>query len=200
MYHIALDIKHKKITIIGGGKVAYRKAVLLSQEACNLYIISPKFIESFHSLDSCVHRINKRYEKGDCKGSLLVFIATNDTTLNEQIKADCKEEHILCNVVDNCSKSDFITPAQVIRGDLTLSVSTNGKSPALAAFIKNELAWQYDASYAQRVALLGQIREHILSQDIEEVKKKNLLNQVILLNNEELVCYLENLIQKGNCL
>lgn len=185
MYHIALDLKDKKVTIIGGGKVAYRKAWLLSQENCILTIIAPHFIKAFHSLDTNVHRIYKRYEKGDCKGSTLVFAATDDSLLNEVIQQDCKMQHILCNVVSDKTLSDFITPAQVSRGDLTLSVSTNGQSPTLAAAIKEELEVIYGEDYKQKVELLGQIRRYYLSQNREEKP----LKELIKLSNDELIKY-----------
>lgn len=193
MYHIALNLKHKKITIIGGGKVAYRKAKSLCEEDCKLIIIAPYFIKAFHSLDAYVHRIYKRYEKGDCIGSLLVFAATQDAKLNQEIQKDCEAQHILCNVVSDQTISDFITPAQVTKGDLTLSVSTNGKSPALAAVIKNELASLYGEGDIQKVKLLGQIRAILLTEVVDEKEKQSRLKQLATLSNEELVRYLNQL-------
>lgn len=191
MYHIALSLTNKKVTIIGGGKVAYQKVESIRNEKCTIFVIAPEFIKEFHRLDGNVHKIYKRYEKGDCVGSALVFVATDDNELNKVVKADCQRLHILCNVVDNKELSDFYTPAQIMRGDLTLSVSTNGKSPLLSQKIKNELASQYDDTYQEKVELLGQIRTYLLEHKIEDRKER--LKALINLNNEALKEYLNQL-------
>lgn len=189
MYSVMLSLKDKKVTIVGGGKVAYRKARLLSEEACDLQVIAPSFIEAFDSLDCKIHKIYKHYEEGDCAGSLLVFAATNDVELNASIGRYCEKIGILCNVTDNASLSSFSTPAQLKRGDLTIAVSTGGNSPSLAAKIKEELAQTYGEEYGEQIHLLGKVRAKVLKVEQDEEKKKQILNHIARLSYPELVEY-----------
>lgn len=189
MYSAMLNLKGCQVTIIGGGKVAYRKACLLIEEGCDIQIIAPSFIEAFRELGHLVNRVYKNYEEGDCAGSTLVFAATDDKTLNESIGVYCKEAKILCNVVDNKALSSFLTPAQFKRGDLVISVSTGGHSPSLAAKIKEDLANRYGEVYEAHLKLLGELREKVLQSETDETKKKEILNYIATLNLEDLKDY-----------
>lgn len=189
MYSAMLNLKESKVTIIGGGKVAYRKAKLLVTEECEIQVIAPTFIEAFKDLGQLVNKVYKNYEEGDCAGSTLVFAATDDKVLNEAVGCYCKRAKILCNVVDNIALSTFSTPAQLKRGDLTIAISTGGNSPALAAKIKEDLANSYGEAYGAHIRLLGQLREKVLQNEADETKKKELLNHMATLNFEELKNY-----------
>lgn len=189
MYSAMLNLEGCQVTIIGGGKVAYRKACLLLEEGCNIQVIAPWFIEDFNKLGQSINRIYKNYEEGDCAGSTLVFAATNDQALNKSIGDYCKRTKILCNVVDNRRLSSFSTPAQFKRGDLVISVSTGGHSPSLAAQIKEELASRYGEIYEVHLRLLGELREKVLQTEMDEMKKKEILNHIATLNLEELKDY-----------
>ena len=136
-----------------------------------------------------VNKVYKNYEEGDCAGSALVFAATDDKVLNEAVGLYCKRAKILCNVVDNIALSTFSTPAQFKRGDLTIAISTGGNSPSLAAKIKEDLANSYGKEYETHVQLLGQLREKVLQNEVDEAKKKEFLNYIATLNLEELKSY-----------
>ena len=189
MYSAMLNLKGCQITIIGGGKVAYRKAALLIEEECEIKMIAPSFIEAFKVLGKSVHKVYKAYEEGDCAGSTLVFAATDDPLLNQQIGQYCKQAHIFCNVADNKELSTFFTPAQFKRGDLVISVSTGGNSPSLAAKIKEDLASHYGEVYEGHLKLLGELREKVLTTETDEAKKKEILNHIATLSLEELKEY-----------
>lgn len=187
MYSLMLSVENQKVTIVGGGKIAYRKACTLIDEKCKIQVISPQFIEAFNKLP--VSRIERKYKEGDCLGSLLVFAATNDPKMNQQVFMECEKAHILCNVADDNHYSHFMTPAQVKRGDLTLAVSTGGKSPALAVRIKKELEAHYGIEYEKRLNLLGTIREYIIKSEKSEFKRKQILSELADFSYEMLEAY-----------
>ena len=185
MYSLMLSLENQKVTIVGGGKVAYRKACTLMAEKCVIEVIAPEVIDAFNELP--VRHLKRAYQEGDCLGSLLVFAATNEPKVNHQVFMECEKAHILCNVADDNHYSHFMTPAQVRRGDLTLSVSTGGKSPALAAQIKKELETHYGIEYEKRLNLLGKVREYIIES--EKPNKKELLTKLAGLSYEALEAY-----------
>lgn len=189
MYAACLNLEGKKVTIVGGGKVAYRKAVTLQKEKCNLHVIAPSFIEEFKALGHEVNRVYKYYEEGDCADSFLVVAATDDEETNRAVGLFCKRANKLCNVVDNKELSSFIVPSSFNRGSLTIAVSTGGASPSLAAKIKQELEIKYDASYEELIDIHERLRSKVLEKVSSEEEKKKILNHLANLDIEELKDY-----------
>jgi precorrin-2 dehydrogenase/sirohydrochlorin ferrochelatase len=93
-----------------------------------------------------------------------VIGATNDEDLNRRISADAAAFNLLCNIADRPEKCNFILPAIVQRGDLVLTVSTSGKSPALAKKLRSDLEKQFGEEYAWMLKLMGAIRRRLLAQ------------------------------------
>jgi precorrin-2 dehydrogenase/sirohydrochlorin ferrochelatase len=81
--------------------------------------------------------------------------------------------------VDAPEISTFISPAVVARGDLLLTVSTGGNSPALAAKIRAELDDRFGDEYAEAVRILGAIREKLLTEKKNRQYNKKLLNLLV---------------------
>jgi len=163
-YPIFLDVKGKDCLVVGGGPVGVRKAVTLEKCGAKVKIISDQFSVGNGELDnSSICFETKKYEKKDVKGMFLVFAATNNSTLNQQIKADASQSHILCNVADEPGNSDFLLPSIVDRGDLIVAVSTSGSSPAMAKRIRQDLEQQFGPEYEILLQLMGNIRSRLLS-------------------------------------
>ncbi|MCK7467651.1 MAG: hypothetical protein MZU91_05695 [Desulfosudis oleivorans] len=75
----------------------------------------------------------------------------------------------MTNIADNPDLCEFIIPATIQQGDLTIAISTNGKSPALAKKIRIELENKLRSNYAEFLNLMGEIRETA----IEEIQDNN---------------------------
>ena len=85
-YPIFLDIKAKDCLVVGGGPVGARKAITLEKCGANVKVISDRFSPEFDELKtSAICLEKKEYEKEDVKGMFLVFAATNNADLNQQI-------------------------------------------------------------------------------------------------------------------
>lgn len=189
MYPAMLNITNQCITIVGGGKVAYRKAKAFLEFGGKVRVISTAFYEKFEELQSQIQCLHRTYREEDLAESFLVVAATNDQQVNEAIGSYCQTNRILCNVIDNIHLSSFIVPAYMKQGDLIISISTNGKSPSLASKIKKELSEQYDASYQEYLDILGRIREKVVKSESSEADKKVILHHIITLELEELRAY-----------
>jgi siroheme synthase-like protein len=74
---------------------------------------------------------------------------------------------VLVNVVDDAENSDFIVPSCLRRGDLTVAVSTGGKSPALARKIRSRLQKEMGEEYAALVSIIGEVRSEMKRQGVE---------------------------------
>lgn len=188
-YPIMIDLKDKEVTIIGGGKIAYRKANNFIEFGCNVRLVSLDFIDIFKNMSDNIKLIRDEYSEEYIQNSFIVVAATNDKDINEKIGIYCNNNNKLVNVVDNPKLSSFIVPACIKRGDLVIGVSTSGKSPSLASKIKKELENKYDNSYEEYLNLLGELRLEILAKYKNPEDKKRKLNSLIDLTIEELRIY-----------
>lgn len=187
MYPAMLQLQGQPITIIGGGKVALRKAKAFVTFGGEVTVISHQFEPELLALS--VKCVTGEYTEADLEGSFVVVAATNDPAVNLAIGNYCREHRMLCNVIDNPKLSTLTMPAYMKRGDLVISVSTGGTSPSLAKQIKKELEASYSEAYVAYLELLGELRSHIITHHTDEKIKKEMLQQLITMNLEELRDY-----------
>ena len=100
----------------------------------------------------------------DLKGVFLAFGTTDDRDLNRRISEEAGRHGVLCNIADQPDRGQFVLPSVVARGDLLISISTSGKSPALARRIRRELEDEFGEEYAVLIDLLGTLRRRLLAQ------------------------------------
>jgi siroheme synthase-like protein len=97
----------------------------------------------------------------DLLGASLLIAATDDSALNARIVGQARELGIWANAVDDPACSDFIAPAMLERGDLTIAISTGGASPALAAALRRRLEAQFGDEYGRLVETFGALRDQV---------------------------------------
>ncbi|CAM3034996.1 bifunctional precorrin-2 dehydrogenase/sirohydrochlorin ferrochelatase [Hathewaya histolytica] len=194
-YPLMIEMKDKNVYIIGGGKVAIRKARKFLEYGAKVIVISPEFIEEFYTLKTSVGKnlsiISENYNKELVKNAFLVIGATNIDKVNQEIAMFCKGNNIMCNIVDSMELSDFIVPSTIKRGDLEIAISTLGNSPSLCAKIRKELEEKYDDTFDEYVKLLGEGRALVLEKYVDEKKKKDILNSMVQMTKEELEEYIK---------
>jgi len=168
-YPINLDVLNRKCLIVGGGSVGTRKVLTLLDCGAKVTLVSPDASEKLLELvDNGLIAWEKRsYLTSDLDGTFLVIGATDDEELNHQISADAEKLNMLCNIADRPEVCNFILPAIVNRGDLMISISTSGKSPAFAKTLRKELERQFGVEYAEFLRLMGAIRKKLLSEKHE---------------------------------
>ena len=181
-----VDLSQKKILVVGGGDVAARKCSLFLEFDANIMAVSPHFCSSFPE-NSNLQRVTDVFRSEYLDGAFAVVAATDDSQLNNKISLLCQERRIAVNVVDCPQLCSFIVPATVKQGDLTIAVSTGGKSPALAAKIKRTLAKEYNEEYEKRLDLLGEIRKLALESSMDAAERRSFLIDCADKNTEELL-------------
>lgn len=142
-YPILLNIKDKLVAVIGGGEVALRKIKDLLDAEARIRVISPDMHEKILELadihSNRMELVAREYKKGDLDGAGLAFSATNIGSVNKLVFEEAEDRNIFLNTVDDPPNCSFIIPSQVRRGDLILSLSTSGASPAMAARLRREI-------------------------------------------------------------
>ncbi|MDP2744048.1 MAG: bifunctional precorrin-2 dehydrogenase/sirohydrochlorin ferrochelatase [Dehalococcoidia bacterium] len=159
-YPIFLKVKGERCVVVGGGDVAERKVRTLLGCGALPVVVSPSLSSGLRSLadQGMVKVVEREYEAGVLEGSRLVIAATDDTAVNALVVAEAGERGILVNVVDSAELSDFILPSLVQRGDLTVAISTAGRSPALARKLRTVLEQGLGQEYGELALLLSEVR------------------------------------------
>ena len=135
LFPIFIDLKGRKALIVGGGRVALRKAERLMPYGADICAVAPEFIPGFAGIPG-VTLLERRFEPGDIEGAALVVAATDDGELNAAVSELCRWENIPVNVVDDLEKCSFVFPALVQRGELSVGISTGGASPSAAQYVR----------------------------------------------------------------
>ncbi len=163
-YPVNLDIRGKRCLVVGGGGVGTRKIRNLLRSGARVVAVSPDFSEAARAMgtDPALTLKERGYRTSDLTGIFLVFGATGDPALNSRIAADAAERNMLCNIADIPDACNFILPSVVDRGDLTIAISTSGKSPAFAKRLRKELEDRFGPEYSDFLLLMGEIRRKML--------------------------------------
>ena len=183
-----MDIAGKNGVIVGGGKVAARKVEKLLSFNPHLTVIAPKIEEWFRTQEKQLKEneaaslalVEREFEMADLAGADFVIAATDDEALNGSISAYCRLRQIPVNVVDDREKCSFFFPALVREGNLTIGISTDGKSPAAASWVRREISRILPSAIGDIVDLMGQIRPRVMELDMEEAARKVLLEKMFL--------------------
>ncbi len=137
-YPIVVRLEGRPVLVVGGGVIALRKTEGLLASGATVRVVSPEFVAGFESL--AVEQVHRRYEPADLDGAWLVVAATNDPVVQQQIFDECEARGVFCNAVDDPDRCSFILPAIERRGPEIMAVSTQGRSPTLAKYLKQHLA------------------------------------------------------------
>ena len=162
-YPIALDLHNKRCLVVGGGVIADGKLDALLSAGAVVTLVSPSVLPRIASL-AAENRIElhlRPYQPGDLTGAFVVIAATDDRAANAAIAADARAAGILVNAVDDPPNCDFFAVAVVRRGDLQLGISTNGRSPAFARWMREQLDASLPAEYGDLLDVLGDVRQEI---------------------------------------
>lgn len=138
---IMLDVTNKNILILGAGKASAEKLRTLAQLGKPITVISKTFCDEFLSKDWLILK-QKPYEYGDLKGFDVVYSGVNDKIVEHEIFKEAKERNVLINFIDQVENSDFISAASIIRKNLTIFISTYGKTPGGAKRIRQKIESQ----------------------------------------------------------
>jgi len=140
-FPLFLRLDRSKILIVGGGAIATEKIEKVLEFTTNIEVIADHYSEEMlsHIIDHNLFYKTKKYEKGDVEGFDIVIVAVDSLQLQEQIYQETRTMRTLCNAVDSVAYCDFIFPSYIKEGDLTIAISTSGKSPAIAKHLKEYL-------------------------------------------------------------
>ena len=180
-YPINLDIYDRHCLVVGGGGVGTRKVISLLNCGARVTVVSPEASDRLVELSNN-DRITlalRKFKDSDLEDVFLVIGATNDESLNRRIHKNAEHRGLLCNIADRPEICNFILPSVVRRGALTISISTSGRSPAMAKRLRKELEGQFGEEYNVLLQLMGAIRKKLLRQEHAPEEHKPLFESLL---------------------
>jgi siroheme synthase-like protein len=162
LYPVSLDVTCRPCLVVGGGKVAARKARALLQCGAEVTVIAPSLVDDMKALAPSLHALLRRnYAEGDASAFRLVVTATGIPDVDGAVYADAEAAGVWANSADDMANSSFILPAVHRDGAVTVSVSTGGLSPALASWLRTRLGDECGAGIGVLAQLLGEARTRL---------------------------------------
>ena len=175
IFPISLKLQQQPCLIVGGGHIAYRKAVLLAKAGAVIHVIAPE-IES--NLQEIVESSQGQYVQAPFSPDIqlrnyrLVIAATNDKAVNIQVFEACEAEKILVNSVDDPPHCRFMVPAIIDRSPLVVSIATNGTSPVLSRQIRTQLEATIPHGMGKLAEFSGQWRASVKAKIINPDERR----------------------------
>ncbi len=149
-YPAYINLQNRKCLVVGGGNVAERKVVSMLISGGDVTVVSPGATEllTFLADNGSIRLHNRDLKHGDTNGYFLVCAATDSTTTNSAVFTEAHEKNNipLVNVVDVIPQCTFAAASVVTDGEVMLSISTSGKSPATSRRIREHFEEMLDAS------------------------------------------------------
>jgi uroporphyrin-III C-methyltransferase/precorrin-2 dehydrogenase/sirohydrochlorin ferrochelatase len=177
---IFLKLDGRRCLLVGAGTVALDKIGSLLKTGLRLSVVAPQALPEIRQLASegNLEWIQRPFGPSDLDGNFLVVTATDSHEVNAEVYRGAVERGILCNSVDDIPNCDFFFGSVVSRGDLQISISTAGESPAVAQRLRREIDEQLPEDLGTWLANLGQLRREVLATHPRGEARKSLLHQL----------------------
>ncbi len=180
-YPAYLDIKGRRCLVVGGGQVGTRKVGTLLLCGAKVTVISHEVTPELKDMaqQGLIDLQLRDYRSPDLDKMFLVIGATDDQAVNRKIHRDAEAVQRLCNIADQPDLCNFVLPSIINQGDLSIAISTAGKSPAFAKHLRRQLQGQFGPEYGLMLDLMGAARRRLLAEKHAPEEHKPLFEELI---------------------
>jgi siroheme synthase-like protein len=159
VYPVNLVVAGRRCVVVGGGSVAARKVDGLVAAGAEVVVVAPEIDDKIRSQP--VELVRRPYRPSDLDGAWLAIVAADDSGLSRKVYADAEARRVWINAADDPDVCTFTLPAVIRRGPVTVAVSTGGHSPALATWIRGEVAAQLGPEVELLAEWLSEARDEL---------------------------------------
>ena len=146
-FPLFIDLSEKKIVVIGGGTIAGRRVNTLCHFSDQVVVVAPEITPVIEELRSRkkLSWIPEKYDRIQLRDADMVIAATDDPSVNHQVKADClelereQERQILVSVADDRALCDFYFPSIVQDEEMVIGINSGGASPHRTKEVRREI-------------------------------------------------------------
>jgi siroheme synthase-like protein len=160
-YPVNLVVAGRRCVVVGAGRIAARKIEGLLEAGARVHVVAPDLdprVAAWRDAGD-VTVAQRAFEPVDLDGAWLATTATGVAHVDHAVFEAGEERHVFVNSADDPANCSFTLMSVVRRGDLVVTIGTNGRSPALAAWLKDRLGAQLGPEYETLLDMLSQERE-----------------------------------------
>jgi precorrin-2 dehydrogenase/sirohydrochlorin ferrochelatase len=157
-YPVNLLVDGRPCLVVGGGAVAARKVAGLRTSGAKVHVVASAVGDEVRTQPG-VTWDERPYRRSDLDGRMLVIAATDDSATNAAVYQDAEAAGVWVNGADDPAHCSFTLPSVVRRGDLQITVSTAGRSPALAVWLRERFEAEIGPEYATLLDILATERD-----------------------------------------
>ncbi len=155
-FPVSLVVAGRPCLVVGGGRVAARKVDALVRSEADVTVVAPEVDDAIVRAAVSVER--RAYEPGEAARYRLVITATGVAAVDRQVFADAEAAGVFVNAADDPEACTFVLPAVLRRGAVSVAVSTDGTSPALATLVRDRIAALVGPEYGELATRIGRVR------------------------------------------
>ncbi|MEO1652077.1 MAG: bifunctional precorrin-2 dehydrogenase/sirohydrochlorin ferrochelatase [Bacteroidota bacterium] len=190
LFPIFIKLHQVNTLLVGGGNVGEEKlsALLKNSPEAHVTVVADRIKEEVFELAANHPNViifQRPFEWEDLEGKNLVILGTDNPELHQAIRAETAEKGILTNVADTPNLCDFYLGSVVIKGDLKIAISTNGKSPTFAKRMREYLEDSLSDEIQELLDNLHQFRGTLKGDFKHKVEALNALTEGLLAGSSE---------------
>lgn len=178
-FPLCINLENKSFVVVGSGRVAMRKLAAIRQFTDKIKVITKEPIKE--DLYDGIKIERKTFDEDDLEGADFVITATGSRERDEAIVAFCKAKGIPVNAADDREECDFFLPGIIKRGDLVVSVSTTGKSPAYSRYLREQIEDMLPDNIEAILDILGDLRKKLPSKVDSQQERSRIYKYVMLM-------------------
>ena len=162
-YPVVLQVRGRRCVVVGGGPVGARKVGALVAASADVLVVAPTVDSELDAwaVAGVVNVVRRPFEPSDLDGAFLAIVATDRPDVNQAVVEAAQARAVLVNVADDPSACDFAVPATVRRGDVTVAISTGGRSPAFARYLRQDLERWLTPERCEVLELVADVRREV---------------------------------------
>jgi precorrin-2 dehydrogenase/sirohydrochlorin ferrochelatase len=165
LYPVNLVLAGRRCLVVGGGRVAAQKAAELLVCGAEVHVVAPRIEPETAALSGVVCHA-RPYESGEVAGYRLAVAATDQPEVNHQVFLEGEAAGVWVNSADDPANCAFTLPSRVRRGDLLVTFSTGGRSPALATWLRRRFSEEIGPEYLTLMDLLAEERARLRREGV----------------------------------
>jgi siroheme synthase-like protein len=162
-YPVNLIVAGRRCVVVGAGRIAARKIAGLLDAGAEVHVVAPEVSDEVRAWAEA-GRLTleaREFRPADVEGAWLAFTATADPVVNRAVAEAAESRRVWVNSADDPENCGFTLMSVVRRGDIVVTIGTNGRSPALATYLKDHVRDEMGPEYEELLEMLSEAREEM---------------------------------------
>jgi precorrin-2 dehydrogenase/sirohydrochlorin ferrochelatase len=135
---VGLRVAGKTVLVVGAGRIAARKAHAYASQGARLTVVAPDHSAEMDAIE-VDRRVRRLFDPSDLEGVWFAVTATGNPAVDGAVFQAAEARRIWCNAADDPDHCSVVLPAVIRSGDLTATISSGGRSPAVASWLRRRI-------------------------------------------------------------